>query len=146
MPVDFNELTSTLDEKGVEKEQGVGTAIETALEKEEIMSTVNNPAHYGGKSNFYEAIKVISAWDVGFTLGNAVKYIARMGKKEGASAIDDCQKAIWYLNYHLEHELQGDSQAYLIKKSIVDKLPEYAASPEIQKALTEIVEHIDNNF
>lgn len=43
---------------------------------------VNHPAHYGGADNPYEAIKVITAWDLGFNLGNTVKYISRAGKKE----------------------------------------------------------------
>jgi len=34
---------------------------------------VNHPEHYGGKSNVYEAIKVIDAWDLDFCLGNTVK-------------------------------------------------------------------------
>lgn len=40
---------------------------------------VNNPAHYGGADNPYEAIKVIDAWRLSFCLGNVVKYIARSG-------------------------------------------------------------------
>jgi hypothetical protein len=31
---------------------------------------VNHPTHYGGEDNPYEAIKVIDAWDLGFSLGN----------------------------------------------------------------------------
>lgn len=46
---------------------------------------VNNPAHYGGADNPYEAIKVIDAWRLSFCLGNVVKYIARAGKKNGGS-------------------------------------------------------------
>jgi hypothetical protein len=42
---------------------------------------VNHPQHYGGSENVYEAIKVIDAWDLGFALGNTVKYISRAGKK-----------------------------------------------------------------
>ena len=43
---------------------------------------VNHPDHYqSGKNNEYEAIKVIDAWDLGFSLGNTVKYISRAGKK-----------------------------------------------------------------
>ncbi len=41
------------------------------------MSTVDHPAHYGGADNPYETINVIEAWDLGFHLGNVVKYIAR---------------------------------------------------------------------
>ena len=43
---------------------------------------VNHPQHYGCAENPYEAIKVIEAWDLGFCLGNTVKYISRAGKKE----------------------------------------------------------------
>jgi hypothetical protein len=59
---------------------------------------VNNPAHYGGKDNPYEAIKVIEAWHLGFCLGNTVKYIARAGRKTDNSTIQDLKKARWYLD------------------------------------------------
>ncbi len=58
---------------------------------------VNHPKHYGGADNTYEAIKVIEAWDLGFCLGNTVKYISRAGKKETDKTIQDLQKAKWYL-------------------------------------------------
>lgn len=56
---------------------------------------VNHPAHYGGESNPYEAIKVIEAWGLGFCLGNTVKYIARAEHK--GVAVQDLEKAAWYL-------------------------------------------------
>lgn len=62
------------------------------------MSTeaVNHPAHYGGADNPYEAIKVIEAWELGFCLGNTVKYISRAGKK--GDIVEDLKKARWYLD------------------------------------------------
>lgn len=60
--------------------------------------SVNHPSHYGGEDNPYEAIKVIEAWDLGFCLGNTVKYIARAGKKNRAKEIEDLKKARWYLD------------------------------------------------
>ena len=63
---------------------------------------VNHPSHYGGSSNTYEAIKVIEAWDLGFHLGNTVKYISRAGKKETDKELQDLKKALWYLNHHIE--------------------------------------------
>jgi hypothetical protein len=60
-----------------------------------IGDPVDHPAHYG--SGAYEAIKVIEAWGLGFHLGNAVKYIARHGKKPGADVVEDLRKAVWYL-------------------------------------------------
>jgi len=61
---------------------------------------VYHPAHYGGADNPYEAIKVIEAWNLGFSLGNCVKYIARAGKKGGM--IEDLKKARWYLDREIE--------------------------------------------
>jgi len=64
---------------------------------------VNHPAHYGGEENTYEAIKVIEAWGLGFNDGNAVKYIARAGKKDPATRREDLKKAVWYLNREIEN-------------------------------------------
>jgi hypothetical protein len=65
-----------------------------------MKEAVNNPAHYGGADNPYEAIKVIDAWDLGFNLGNTVKYIARCGKKD--DEIQELEKAAWYLNNEIK--------------------------------------------
>jgi hypothetical protein len=62
---------------------------------------VDHPAHYGGAENPYEAIKVIDAWGLGFCLGNAVKYIARAGKKD--TALQDLKKARWYLDHEIKN-------------------------------------------
>jgi hypothetical protein len=61
---------------------------------------VNHPEHYGGSESTYEAIKVIEAWELGFCLGNVVKYISRAGKK--GSKLEDLKKAQWYLNREIE--------------------------------------------
>lgn len=59
--------------------------------KEDI---VNHPPHYtvGG----IEVIDFIEAKQLGYNLGNVVKYVSRSGKK-GTDAIQDLQKARWYL-------------------------------------------------
>ena len=63
---------------------------------------VNHPVHYGGAANVYEAIKVIDAWNLGFSLGNTVKYISRAGKKNKDKELEDLRKAAWYLQHHIE--------------------------------------------
>jgi len=63
---------------------------------------VSHPQHYGGKDNVYEAIKVIDAWDLGFSLGNTIKYISRAGKKNQTKELEDLKKSLWYLNHHIE--------------------------------------------
>lgn len=72
------------------------------------MSAVDHPKHYGGAENPYEAIKVIEAWNLGFCLGNTVKYISRHGQKVGVgemrrdAAIEDLKKARWYLDREIK--------------------------------------------
>ena len=61
---------------------------------------VNHPNHYGGKDSPYEAIKVIEAWNLGFCLGNTVKYISRAGKKD--ETIQELEKALWYLKREIK--------------------------------------------
>lgn len=67
-----------------------------AVTIEKTKESVNHPSHYGGNWT-YEVIKVIEAWNLNFHLGNAVKYIARAGKKDPTKYVEDLKKAIWYL-------------------------------------------------
>lgn len=57
------------------------------------------PVHY--TRLIPEPIDVILAWKLEYAPGSAVKYIARAGFKEGASAESDYQKAINFLNYQI---------------------------------------------
>lgn len=62
------------------------------------MSNVHHPKHYNvGR---FEVIDVIHDWNLGFNLGNTVKYIARAGHKSSSAdlVIEDLEKALWYLN------------------------------------------------
>lgn len=71
---------------------------------------VNHPSHYGGANNQYEAIKVIEAWELGFHLGNVVKYISRAGKKHNR-VLEDLKKARWYLDRQIEQmEKQNETR------------------------------------
>jgi hypothetical protein len=69
------------------------------------MEQVNNPQHYGGKENIYEAIKVIESWELNFHLGNVVKYISRAGKKDKTKLKEDLLKAKWYLDRYIDKVL-----------------------------------------
>lgn len=77
-----------------------------SVAKAKPKEAVDHPAHYGGKNNPYEAIKVIEAWGLGFCVGNAVKYLARAGKKDPAKELEDLKKAVWYLQYEIESRSQ----------------------------------------
>ena len=45
----------------------------------------------------YEAIEVIEDWNLGFNLGNTIKYISRAGHKDKDKTIEDLKKSLWYL-------------------------------------------------
>ena len=76
------------------------------IDKEEFKKElVNHPQHYGGKDNPYEAIKVIEAWNLGFCLGNTIKYISRAGKKD--DTIQELEKALWYLQRKIKNLKDG---------------------------------------
>lgn len=65
---------------------------------------VNRPAHYtDGK---IEVIEFIEDKKLGFCLGNAVKYIARAGKKDPTKTVEDLKKAKWYIERRIK-ELEG---------------------------------------
>jgi len=65
-----------------------------------VHDPVNNPSHYTfGK---FEVIDVINDWALAFNLGNAVKYIARAGKKDPKKHIEDLEKARFYLDYEIK--------------------------------------------
>lgn len=85
-----------------------GDALNAILSKSD---NVNHPSHYGGADNQYEAIKVIDAWELGFDLGNTIKYISRAGKKEGNSEIQDLEKAMFYLEHRIEKLKEGGGNA-----------------------------------
>lgn len=62
---------------------------------------VNHPAHY--KYGGIETIDFIEAKELGYNLGNVVKYITRSDHKGNRK--QDLEKAAWYLQRELSHML-----------------------------------------
>jgi hypothetical protein len=61
---------------------------------------VNHPPHYTfGK---YEVLDVIEDWGVNYHLGNAIKYLARAGRKDPAKERQDLEKAVFYINRRIK--------------------------------------------
>lgn len=75
-------------------------------ERSPMTDNVNHPSHYnmGG----IEVIDAIESWGFGegFNRGNAIKYIARAGRKDPACTVEDLEKARFYI----EREIQRLSQ------------------------------------
>lgn len=61
---------------------------------------VNHPPHYQSGTGI-EVIDVIEGFDLGYHLGNVVKYLLRAGRKNAdvaSATIEDLKKARWYLD------------------------------------------------
>lgn len=67
---------------------------------------VNHPSHY--TEGNIECIDFIEDKQLGFHLGNAVKYIVRAGKKDPSKTIEDLEKASWYLNREIQRLKGGE--------------------------------------
>lgn len=61
---------------------------------------VDHPAHYNQHPAGIECIDVIAPMVL--CIGTAVKHLWRAGLKPGAEDVQDVEKAIFYLQYHLE--------------------------------------------
>lgn len=62
--------------------------------------SLTSPNYYKSENGNLQAIDVIyELADGDFCIGNAIKYLIRLGKK--GNAVDDALKAIWYIQEHL---------------------------------------------
>lgn len=59
---------------------------------------------YYNPDSAYEPRKVIKAWGLDWNLGNALKYIARCGKKANNSKLIDLEKAMTYIGFEIEDD------------------------------------------
>lgn len=78
-----------------------------------MAETVNHPNHYNIGN--IEVIDAINAWQLNFSRGNAVKYIARAGHKDKSKEIEDLKKAVWYIQHEISI-LEGKNE----KKDTID--------------------------
>jgi len=74
---------------------------------------VNNPPHYNHGQ--YEVIDIIEDLDLGYHLGNVIKYIARAEYK--GERLQDLKKGRWYLDRYiqiLEQKLKKEQEATVL--------------------------------
>ena len=76
-----------------------------------INDKVNHPSYYNNGK--VEVIDAIEAWGLNFHRGNAVKYIARAGKKNIANEVEDLEKAVWYINREIERLKNESCEEFL---------------------------------
>jgi len=98
-PEDTVEEESVL-EPGEEIPQVIPEIAEEALVPAPVREAVNHPKHYNCSDPKLEAINIIDAYHMNFTVGNAYKYIVRSKYKE--NLLEDLQKASWYLTREID--------------------------------------------
>lgn len=69
--------------------------------KEPDEKDATRPDHYKGKGGM-TGFDVIEAFELGFNLGNVVKYVLRAGKKDPTKHIEDLRKARVYLDREID--------------------------------------------
>ena len=74
--------------------------LECETEENQPADNVNHPNYYN--SGRIEVIDFIEDKELGFHLGNAVKYISRAGRKNPDKIVEDLQKAVWYINRQIQ--------------------------------------------
>ena len=62
--------------------------------------TINHPAYYTDGS--IDVSDFIADKNLNFFRGNVVKYVARAGKKNAETEVEDLQKARWYIDREIE--------------------------------------------
>ena len=70
---------------------------------------VNNPRHYTSHPSGIDCIQITE--HMGFNLGNAIKYVWRSDLKN--DAIEDLNKAIWYIQREIERRKKQELDSYL---------------------------------
>jgi translation initiation factor 2B subunit (eIF-2B alpha/beta/delta family) len=89
-----------MDERGqmdIDDPYGARKVMKQILDRE----MVNHPDHYQGSGGM-EVIDIIENYDLGFSLGNAIKYILRADNKGNRK--QDLKKAIWYIQREIDRE------------------------------------------
>ena len=76
---------------------------------------VNHPSHYRSASGI-EVIDAIEAWNLNFSRGNAIKYIARAGVKDSSKEIEDLEKARWYIDREIQRLRAKDNKWFSVKE------------------------------
>lgn len=70
--------------------------------KQEIEKPISHPDYYN--LGCIEVIEAIESWGFGegFNRGCAIKYIARAGRKDKKTEIEDLRKAMTYLQFEID--------------------------------------------
>ena len=71
---------------------------------DQVKAKINHPRHYQGQQ--FEVIDIIEDYQLGFHLGNVLKYTLRAGKK--SDRVEDLRKAVWYLEREIANDMMEE--------------------------------------
>lgn len=91
-------------------------------------SSVTHPAHYNAGK--IEVIEAIEDWGLNFHRGNAVKYVARAGKKDPKKEIEDLEKAVWYVQREIERLRALNEAREPVRPNDMNPRPQAPHDPE----------------
>ena len=91
MVIDSSSIKATLlTDEGIKNVTCVGD-----ITTKKQYDNIQNPKHY--TSSKIEVIEYIEDKQLGFCLGNVIRYVSRAGKKDKDKEVEDLKKAKWYL-------------------------------------------------
>lgn len=73
------------------------------------MSDPINPAHYQGFSNGAQVIDIVE--NLPYNAGNAIKYLARAGRKDPTKHVEDLKKSAWYTQREIERVMRLENMS-----------------------------------
>ena len=116
----------------------LGDTYDAATKAERAHDPVNHPSHYTSHPSGVECIEITE--HMTFNAGNAVKYLWRNGLKDQAPALQELEKAKWYVEREIERikalqdstskiERDGrDPTADVLKQGVVKSTSEFTGS------------------
>ena len=93
----IKDICERIDGRFIDDETAINEAL--AIIREDENDPIN-PIHY--RDGNIEVIEFIEDKKLGYCLGNAVKYIARAGKKDPTKEVEDLKKAEWYVKRRIK--------------------------------------------
>ena len=106
---------------------------------------ISNPAHYT-EGRAYEPKDVIAEHDLDFFMGCVVKYISRAGRKEGASRIEDLEKARQYAIFEMNQLKEIDRELFARYDSVEEEADKSSADWELSEFLEEAFKPILEDY
>jgi hypothetical protein len=102
-----------------------------------ISDPVSHPSHYAeGWSNGAEVIDITE--NLNFNRGNAVKYIARAGKKDPEKELEDLQKAKFYLDREIDRWHNPPSYVVVPDAPTFNLTLDNTPEPRVWKSLRDV--------